>query len=270
VTGDSRKREAVSLLVVLGSGGWIPDDARRTTCVAYRSGEVLFLFDAGSGLARLGREPFDRLIPPPHHFIHLFLSHFHIDHTVGLTYLPALWDNPTVIHVPPQSVLGVGPEALDALLGGPFFPVGLEDIQPKLSVETLAAGEAVIEGVPVRVRPQQHPGGSVGFRVGDEFALMTDTRFDPGAAAWVRGAKVLLHEAWTNTDGSAEQAQAEANGHSAAGDAACVARDAGVEELVLFHLPPFKPDAYHEAMLEEARAIFPATRLAFDGLEEEL
>jgi ribonuclease BN (tRNA processing enzyme) len=260
----------VSQLVVLGSGGWIPDEARRTTCVAYRSGEVLFLFDAGSGLARLGREPFKRLIPPPHHFIHLFLSHFHIDHAVGLTFLPALWENPTVVHVPPQSVLGVGPEALDALLGGPFFPVGLEDIRPEVSVETLAVGEGVIAGVPVTARPQQHPGGSVGFRVDDEFALMTDTRFDSEAAAWARGVKLLLHEAWTHKDGSSEQHEADANGHTAAADAACIARDAEVEELVLFHLPPFRPESFHEAMLEEARAVFPQTVLAFDGLTRDL
>jgi ribonuclease BN (tRNA processing enzyme) len=260
----------VSLLVVLGSGGWIPDEGRRTTCVAYRTDDTLFLFDAGSGLARIGREPFNELLPPRRHFVHLFLSHLHIDHTLGLTFLPALWENPTVIHVPPPTVLGVGPEALDALLGGPFFPVSLEDIRPIVSVETLAAGEAVIEGVPVSVRPQQHPGGSVGYRVGDKFVFMTDTRFDPGAAGWARGARLLLHEASAITDGSAEQAQSEANGHSTAAHAAEVARDSAVDELILFHLPPFKPDSFHHAMLEEARAVFPNTELAFDGLERQL
>ena len=257
-------------LVVLGSGGWIPEEGRMTTCVAYRAGESLFVFDAGSGLARLGREPFNQLVPALNHPVHLFLSHLHIDHSVGLTYLPALWQNPTVVHVPPEVVLGVGPGALDALLGGPFFPVAIKDIRPEVSVGSLVTGPAVIEGIPVAVRPQQHPGGSVGFRVADEFVLMTDTRFDASAVEWVRGVKLLLHESWTGTNGSSEHAQADMTGHSTATDAARVAREAGAKELVLCHLPPFKQPAYYEAMLQEARQTFPRTNLAFDGLTREL
>jgi ribonuclease BN (tRNA processing enzyme) len=241
-----------------------------TTCIAYRAGDVLFIFDAGSGLARLGREPFNQLMPSSDRPVHLFLSHLHIDHTVGLTYLPALWHNPTVIHVPPQDVLGVGPEALDALLGGPFFPLGLDEIHPDVTIETLAVGQATVEGVPVAVRPQPHPGGSVGFRVADDFALMTDTRFDPGAVECVRGVKLLVHESWTATDGSSENALADLSGHSAAGDAARIARQAGVDELLLCHLPPYKEPGYYEVMLAEARRVFPKTNLAFDGLRREL
>ncbi len=258
-------------LVVLGSGGWIPEEGRMTTCVAYRAGEVLFVFDAGSGLARLGREPFNQLVPPANHPIHLFLSHLHIDHTVGLTYLPALWENRTVIHLPPKSVLGVEPSALDALLGGPFFPLGLDDIHPDVSVEILGSGvTAVIEGVPVGTRAQQHPGGSVGFRVGDEFAFVTDTGFDPGARDWARGVKLLVHEAWAAKEGSPGHRQVGLIGHSAASEAARLAGEAGVGELVLCHLPPFRERAEYEAMLQEARDVFPRTELAFDGLTREL
>jgi ribonuclease BN (tRNA processing enzyme) len=259
----------VSELVVLGSAGWIPEDGRLTTCIAYRTDGTLFIFDVGSGLSRLGRQPFNRLIPPANRRIHLFLSHLHIDHTVGLTYLPALWENPTVIHIPPQRVLGVGPAALDALLGGPFFPLGLDEIHRDVGVKTLPIGDAVIERVQVAIRAQEHPGGSVGFRVADEFALVTDTRFDLTAAEFARDVRVLIHESWA-TATSDEGSSADLHGHSTAAEAARLALEAGAKELVLCHLPPFKQQAYYEAMLEEARATFPNTTLAFDGLTREL
>jgi ribonuclease BN (tRNA processing enzyme) len=260
----------VSLFVMLGSGGWIPEEGRMTACLAYRTGDVLFVFDAGSGLARLGSEPFRKLLPSTDHPIHLFLSHLHLDHTVGLTYLPALWDNPTVIHIPPKSVLGVGPEALDALFGGPFFPLAVDEMHPPLQIETLPTGTAVIEGVRMVIRPQQHPGGSVGFRVADEFVLMTDARFDPAAAELARGVQLLLHEASAGTNGSSEHVRAALNGHSAASEAALLAREADPQELVLCHLPPFKGETYYDVMLQEARAVFPRTCLAFDGLSRTL
>jgi ribonuclease BN (tRNA processing enzyme) len=269
VVQPQERGESVGLLVVLGSGGWIPEEGRMTTCLAYRMDGSLFLFDAGSGMARLGREPFDRLVPTNGGRIHLFLSHLHIDHTVGLTYLPALWENPTVIHMPPASVLGVGPTALDALLGGPFFPLGIEEIHRDVAVETLPLGGTTIEGIRIDIRAQQHPGGSVGFRLADHFALMTDTTFDGSAADWARGVKVLVHESWA-ADCSSADAQVDLNGHSAACDAARLAREAGVEELILCHLPPFKEPAFYESMLQAARAVFPETSLALDGLTREL
>jgi len=75
-----------------------PQDDRATTSLALRFPETLFVFDAGTGLARLGTGPYVRLLPPGDRPIHIFLSHLHLDHTVGLTFLPGLWSNPTVVH----------------------------------------------------------------------------------------------------------------------------------------------------------------------------
>ena len=70
------------------------------------------------------------------------------------------------------------------------------------------------------------------------------------------GADVLVHEA--TGDGP---------GHSSAAGAARVAREAGVGRLVLVHLGP-QPDG-GEALLAEARAVFPATELGHDGARYE-
>ncbi len=128
-------------LVILGSSGWIPQDGRMTTSLALRLEEDLLVFDAGSGLGRLGREPFRRLVPTADRPIHVFLTHLHLDHLVGLTFLPALWSNQTLVRVPAQEGTGVGPQTLDSILGGPFFPLAFDELLPGISRELMRPGE---------------------------------------------------------------------------------------------------------------------------------
>jgi ribonuclease Z len=252
-------------LVILGSAGWIPQDARMTTSLALRFDDALFVFDAGTGLARLGWHPLRRLLPPIHCPIHLFLTHLHLDHTMGLTFLPALWSNPTIIHVPQTDEREPAAEALDGLLGGKFFPLPVENLLPALSVEAALTGETRVEGHRVVARRQDHPGGSFGYRVDDSLAFVTDCVYDPNTVSFARDVRLLVHEAWVCELDDGEAARARLEGHSSAEDAARVARDAAVGQLLLSHLP-LRDESYFASLLERARAIFPRTELCSDGL----
>jgi len=274
-------------LVVLGSAGWIPQDKRMTTSLALRLDDALFLFDAGTGLARLAEDPYRRLLPAAGRPVHLFLSHLHLDHTIGLTFLPALWTNPTIVHAPAvngadhegteQDAAGAGPQVFDCLFGGPFFPLSFAELLPEISLQTVRPGVTQVEGLRISARRQQHPGGSLGYRVDDMLAFITDAARDPAAVDFARGVRVLVHEAWSAepdagsdagsgavTDAGSGAEDGGLNGHSSAEDAAQVAREAGVGELLLSHLPPAGKDR-HVEMLAQARAIFPRTQLCADG-----
>lgn len=255
----------VAQFAILGSSGWIPQNDRMTTALALRFEDSLFVFDAGSGLARLRDEPFRDLIPPVERPIHVFLTHLHLDHTIGLTYLPGLWSNPTFVHVPAEEITGGGPEALDDVFGGPFFPVQFDELLPAITRDAMRPGKWWVAGQRVMARHLEHPAGSLCYRVGDLVALMTDCVHNPEAAEFASGVGVLVHEAWTSGSDDPEGARARKGGHSSAEQAALIAKEADVGELLLVHLPP-KSSTYHSDMLERAQTIFPRTSLGTDGL----
>ena len=103
-------------------------------------------------------------------------------------------------------------------------------------------------------------------RLGRTVVYSGDTRPSLSVIEAARGADLLVHEA---TFGGEEAERAKETGHSTAGEAARVAHDAGVRRLVLTHISPrYNRDATE--LLAEARAVFPETTIARDGLTVEV
>ncbi len=100
---------------------------------------------------------------------------------------------------------------------------------------------------------------------GLKIAYSGDTRPNKNLVEAVRGADILIHEA--TFDDSLEEKAAE-NGHSTAAQAAEVAKATEVEMLILTHISSRYPD--EDVLLEQARKIFPNTRVAEDLMEVEM
>lgn len=97
------------------------------------------------------------------------------------------------------------------------------------------------------------------------YAYCSDTIFMPSLAKTVAGVDLLYHEA-TYAGDSADKAKARF--HSTAAQAASIARDAGAGELLLGHYSKaYRDESQH---LAEARAIFPDTIAADEGMQLEI
>lgn len=228
---------ALLRLVPLGTNGFYPTFGRQTMCFLVVSPGAAMLLDAGSGVARLS-EPARRAELEGVERLEIVLTHYHLDHVIGLSYLPGVLPQRRVrIHAPAPPLVAAGSEALDKLIGPPLFPVPFHRWPTPAEVSPYA-GAAVHAGAwTLATRGQKHPGGSVGLRLGDRLAYVTDTVLDLATVAFVRGVDTLLHEVWID-DEDAEREDPGRGGHSAAGPVADLAREAGVRRLIPVHHRP--------------------------------
>ena len=93
------------------------------------------------------------------------------------------------------------------------------------------------------------------------YAYCSDTKFSRRVIRHVEGVDWLYHEA---TYDESLRIKAHKRYHSTALEAATVAREAGVKQLIIGHFSKRYLD--ETPLLDEARAVFPATRLANEGL----
>jgi ribonuclease Z len=99
-------------------------------------------------------------------------------------------------------------------------------------------------------------------RRGRSLVYSGDTRPHLAVIEAARGADLLVHEA---TFGGDEQERAKETGHSTSAEAARVAVEAGARRLVLTHISSrYNRDSAE--LLAEAKAVFPETIIARDGL----
>jgi ribonuclease BN (tRNA processing enzyme) len=242
---------------LVASGGWIPTPERETCCLLARDGDSALLIDAGTGIANLVQRP-DLLEGVGR--LDIVLTHFHLDHVIGLVYLPGLElpRRPRVFG-PGAALYGVATaEVLGRLIGPPLFGSTVDDLLE--SCGELEEATQQIDGFSVSCRAQRrHPDPTFAIRLGDELTYCTDTEFDEGNAPFARGTRVLAHEAWCTDDVPANK-----RGHSSAREAATIARDAGAQSLVLIHVNPLGDAA---ALRREAAATFPNVAVGTDFLE---
>jgi ribonuclease BN (tRNA processing enzyme) len=239
---------------LLGSGGFVPSDRRETACALLRRGSEAVAIDAGTGAYRLRTD--SELLAGVER-LHVVLTHFHLDHTIGLFYLPGI-GVPVDIWGAGEALEGISTsELVERLLGPPFAPDGF--IASFAGVHELSADGATIGPFHVRARIQRlHSNPTLALRFDDDLVWCTDTSYDVENVAFTRGARLLCHEAFRAGDRTDE------HGHTAAGDAARLAAAAGVERLLLVHVNPDSDE--DEALLKFARPHFRAAEVASDGL----
>jgi ribonuclease Z len=243
-------------LVLLGTGGYFPTAKRQTACLMLP--EVGVVLDAGTGMYRLGRNLQTSRLD-------IFLTHAHLDHIAGLTYLINLVSkdvlSATTVHGEASKLDAVR----EHLFAKDIFPV-----PPTFRFQPLCDKIALPRGGTLSYFPLTHPGGSLGYRLDwpdSSLAYVTDTTAVPGAdyIERIRGVDVLVHEAYFADDDNDLSAL---TGHSSLSNVMTLAAEAGVERVVLTHIDPLiENDNVYD--LTSARVKFQQLMLGYDGLEIE-
>ncbi|MFK8115314.1 MAG: MBL fold metallo-hydrolase [Rubripirellula sp.] len=214
----------------LGTVGYHPNDDRHTSC--YYLPESGILLDGGTGAFRLAK-----LIETD--TLDVLLSHAHLDHTFGLTFLlDVLFERPVErlrIWAESDKIAAIRDHLFHELI----FPAPLNCEWMPIDDQK----EFEINGVQIAWRPQDHPGGSVAYRLdfesGKRLVYATDTTGDTSEehAEWSRDADLLMHECYFRD--SAEE-WAIKTGHSWTSRVADVAKASNPKKLLLTHINPLE------------------------------
>lgn len=217
----------------LGTTGYHPSPTRHTAC--YYVPDISLVMDAGSGM--FGLTPLLRA--EPRETLDIFLSHAHLDHIIGLTFLLDTFAATTLKRV---RVLGVGAKlraVQEHLFSEHLFPILPDQIQFE-SLDEHASPMELANGAMLEWFPLEHPGGAIGLRVeaaGKSLAYVTDTvaRPEAGYVRQVRGVDLMLHECYFTDE---LQTLAEKTGHSWLSAVTDVVREVGAKRTALIHLNP--------------------------------
>jgi len=186
----------------LGIGGWMPAHGRQTNALLIEYKERLIIVDAGTGISNLlGFE----VILDRYKHVDLILTHYHLDHLVGLFYLPKFLSEKSV------TIWGPGAPAYDTTcekvikkhLEQPYGTTGYETIAKSVECKDYNETGFDIGEIHVAIQPQKHTLPSFGLTFDDQLHIATDTCVDD--KTFKKNVRLLLHECWAKDDESAQE-----------------------------------------------------------------
>ena len=247
-----------------------------TSCVSVEYGEHVVIFDAGSGLRRLGLYLQTRDAPPPITG-NLFLTHTHWDHIQGLPFFTPAFapENRFVIYGEARRRYPLV-ELMEDQIQHPFFPVEMPDLfRAHIDFRELVSGDTVEIAPQIRVTAVRltHPNAALGYVLqleAQRIAYITDHEHpleqrSPAVREAVTGVDLLIHDA--------QYSRAEIRtgkqgwGHSAWEDVVDLALEAQVGQLFLYHHDPEATDEQLNERQFLAQQCFPQTFVAREGLK---
>lgn len=252
-------------LVFLGTNGWYATPLANTVCALVETPSRYIVLDAGDGIWRLDKYATDKTKP-----IDIFLSHFHLDHTIGLHIQPKfrMMKNKFRIFGMPGTKKWLG-----LLVASPFS--ASYDLLRKqgfdVEVRELHEGENKIDEYSVRCAPLVHADPCWGFRFdlnGKIISYCTDTGPCDNLGALAKNADIFITECGLLPGRPSSPAWPHLNPEMAAE----AARAAGVKRLYLTHFAAHLHETKGKRLESQAaaRKIFSASFAAMDGMETEV
>ncbi len=248
-----------------------------TTCVAVsgrKEGESVLIFDAGTGIRKLGKELISKDFSPGNK-IFLTFSHFHWDHIQGFPFFAPAYDSNKEIEF---FIIGDDApeihdfkEILAKQMESTYFPIGIDDMGANFTFTVNKGDRVTFDGGQIVVNKHKHPGGAYGYRLeteGKVFVYCTDiehgSTLDLSVIDFCKNADVLVHDAQYTPE---ELPNHKGWGHSSWEQAIEVAEAANVKQLYLTHHDPEHNDNFLRKVEQQCQQRFPNCFLAREGQE---
>ena len=254
-----------------------------SSCVQIETGgQEHVVLDLGTGVRPLGQQMLARFGAQAPQTYHVFLSHLHWDHIMGLPFFTPVYipGNRVVVHTcHPHAEF-----ALRRQQAEPSFPVRFDQFSAEFTFHVATPGEAFdVDGTRVVAHAQRHAGDSYGWRferAGKCLVYSTDSEHRledeaerAGFVAFFDRADVVVFDAMYSL---AEAISVKADwGHSSNIVGVELCQAARVKRLLMFHHEPANSDSEIARILDETRRFEQITRdghalevlSAWDGFE---
>ncbi len=219
-----------------------------TACVEVTSGSNRLIIDAGSGLRELGEELMRNGYAKEPRDTHLFFTHFHWDHLIGLPFFTPIFLTNQAVHL--YAVQADLENVIRTVFKKPFFPVPFEQLQSQIIFHKLEPRKKQrIQDFDITPYQLDHPDPCWGYRIerkGKVYAHCVDseatrvTREDLGLDAGLyENADLMLFDAQYTMMEAVEKMNW---GHSAAPIGLDIALRENIKRVFFAHHDPGATD----------------------------
>jgi phosphoribosyl 1,2-cyclic phosphodiesterase len=237
------------------------------------TGKDIIIIDSGTGIIKLGHSLMKKEIGDQLS-LHLFLTHFHLDHIMGLPFFSPLYSPKVKItfYAPPGAK--DTERYLSGLMSEKYFPIKFKQTKSLKIFKKIPEGNFNIGGFNISHCPLNHPQGSLAFRFLEKkrnVIFATDTEhyekgIDEKLVSFAHNAYLFIYDA-TFTPSEFKSGK-RGWGHSTWLEGTKLASQAKVSNLYLSHFNPFHYDSKIDGIVSQARKEFPRTYGAREGLKK--
>lgn len=237
-----------------------------TSCVSVDWPEGIAIFDGGTGIMGLGnqlKEAKAKGIWRNEKIIHIFVSHLHMDHIIGLFLFPCLFEKGMTVELYGPCEAGRSfRERFWAAMDHPYWPVTMGQTAAKVIWHDTKDGDIwdLSGSARVRVMGSRHPNGCVIYRLerGEESMVYgldcelgeRDGEFWKRYRDFAEGCGLLIFDAPYE---QGEYTKFTGFGHSFWQQGVWMARECGAGHLYISHHDWGRTDGQMEDMEREAR-----------------
>ncbi len=235
------------------------------------SEEESLIIDAGTGIRKLGekllKEGEERPLT-----LHMFLTHFHLDHIIGIPFFKPLYSPHAALTFYAPAQPEETEKYLSNIMAERFFPIDFKETQSRKIFKEAPEKDFSLGEIRISSCPLHHPQGSIAYKIKagrGSIVFATDTEhpekgIDRRLVGFAEGADVLVYDAMFTPE--EYEAGRKGWGHSTWREGTKIARAAGVKTLYLSHFNFIHTDGQIDEILSLAQREFPHTRAAREEL----